>query len=170
MPRYLRLVPPRHFLMKCLYQTRKVIGGQVFVYWGVDFVSFYEFWLDIGTVLTMWNFVLSFYTMPPVLTHNRLQTAGVVCLVITIIHVEIVLTTMSTLYCELWHYICSSWIFMIYLPPNVNQPCNNYITRQTLRYKWTSVIRFSILYPKLSFLLRYTPSLSTPISQDFCKI
>jgi hypothetical protein len=133
MPRYLRLVPPRHFLMKCLYQTRKVIGGQVFVYWGVDFVSFYEFWLDIGTVLTMWNFVLSFYTMPPVLTHNRLQTAGVVCLVITIIHVEIVLTTMSTLYCELWHYICSSWIFMIYLPPNVNQPCNNYITRQTLR-------------------------------------
>jgi hypothetical protein len=73
------------------------------------------------------------YYMPPVLTHNRLQTTGVVCLVMTIIEVEIVLTTISTLYCELWYYICSSWIFMIYLPPNVNQPCNNYITRQPLR-------------------------------------
>ena len=28
----------------------------------------------------------------------------------------------------------------------------------------------TILYPELSFLLRYTPSLSTPILQDFCKI
>ena len=27
-----------------------------------------------------------------------------------------------------------------------------------------------ILYPELPFLLRYTPSLSTPILQDFCKI
>jgi hypothetical protein len=29
---------------------------------------------------------------------------------------------------------------------------------------------FDILYPELSFLLRYTPSLSTPILQEFCKI
>jgi hypothetical protein len=29
---------------------------------------------------------------------------------------------------------------------------------------------FTILYPELSFLLRYTPSLLTPILQDFCKI
>ena len=29
---------------------------------------------------------------------------------------------------------------------------------------------FGILYPELSFLLRYTLSLSTPILQDFCKI
>jgi hypothetical protein len=29
---------------------------------------------------------------------------------------------------------------------------------------------FDILYPELSFLLRYTPSLSTLILQEFCKI
>jgi len=28
----------------------------------------------------------------------------------------------------------------------------------------------AILYPELSFLLRYTTSLSTPILQNFCKI
>ena len=136
-----------------------------------------RFCLFLRVLIRYWNcfdnvkfFSFILYYMPPVLTHNRLQTTGVVCLVMTIIEVEIVLTTISTLYCELWYYICSSWIFMIYLPPNVNQPCNNYITRQPLRYKWTSVIRFSILYPELSFPLRYTPSLPTPISQDFCKI
>jgi hypothetical protein len=30
-------------------------------------------------------------------------------------------------------------------------------------------IEYTILYPELSFLLRYTPSLSTPILQDFVK-
>jgi hypothetical protein len=37
-------------------------------------------------------------------------------------------------------------------------------------YRKMSERPLAILYPELSFLLRYTPSLSTPILQDFCKI
>ena len=35
--------------------------------------------------------------------------------------------------------------------------------------KMVPVLERAILYPALSFLLSYTPSLSTPILQDFCK-
>jgi hypothetical protein len=41
----IKLVQSRHFLLKCLYQTRKEIG-HVFDCWGIEFASFYYF--DVG--------------------------------------------------------------------------------------------------------------------------
>ena len=45
----------RHFLLKCLYQARKVIG-HVFVCCGLDSTSFYDLLLDLLAVPTMWDF------------------------------------------------------------------------------------------------------------------
>jgi hypothetical protein len=45
----------RHFLLKCLYQSRKM-SARVHLYLcfsGIDFASFYDFPLEFGTISTV---------------------------------------------------------------------------------------------------------------------
>ena len=63
---HIRLVYPRHFSLKCLYQTRKVCGRVFCRARGIDFASLFDFDIWFWNVRTMWYFffiLLFWYTV-----------------------------------------------------------------------------------------------------------